>query len=596
MIALPQTWRPRALLGTLASPRLRPWLLYLLLSLVYTSPLFIQPSGGGGHLDWRFFHYLNESSRRIILDYGQFPLWNPWGCGGNVHLANAQTQFLSPYFLLVLIFGAPFAAKLFILFHFWLGFVGMHRLVQSQGRSPITAVASSLVFGLAGFHAMRAGGGHATFLPFLYLPWLLLAYESSREKLRNSVWIGLLLAETVFEGGIYPLALFLLVLVFEAVYDLLSELGRWRHARHWRPIGIGLIAALVFVGVSAVKLGPVMQYLGDAPRHIKLDDSLNLTLLLKAFLSRSLIRHLPGHEYVWHEYINYIGLLPVFAWFWLWGRRDEEPLRRWFFASGLFLLIMIGDHGALSPYALLHHLPIFDSLRVPARYGVVVVFYVALIFGVFINWLDFRAEDWARRFRHRPKRAWLLQRLALFALLVVGLDMGITNARLWWPGFRIKAPPAKTQDFFQGRGNGNDQWWRVTQNEGTPHCYEVNPVPTAKGLWYGPGPQMRLQNPQLGEIRDIVFSPNRWSAEVQLSAPARLIVNQNFQRFWQLDSSPGTLVNAQGQLAVDLPAGTQQVVLRYWPDHLGVFIGLSLFSLFASLGAWGIMQRRQGRS
>lgn len=578
------------------SERLRIWWLYLLAALIYTSPLFLHPMGAGGHLDWRFFHYLNNVSRVSVLDYGQFPLWNPWGCGGNVHLANAQAQFLSPYFLLVLAFGATFAAKLFILIHYWLGFVGMHKLVISQGRSSLAAVASSLVFGLAGFFAMRAGGGHAAFLPFLYLPWLILTYQAGLRSARHAIWLGLILAETVFEGGIYPLAFFVLLLSFEASYDLVSSDEKWSSWRRWKPALVGLIAVFVLLGVSAIKLGPVMQYMSGAPRLVKLDDSLNLTLLLKAFISRSLERRLPGHEYVWHEYINYVGLIPVLAWFFMWSRRDEEPLRRWFWGSSLFLLVMIGNHGWLSPYALLHHLPVFKSLRVPSRYGVLVVFYLALIFGVFVNWLDFRAEGWARKFKHWPKRAWLLKRSAILLLVVVSLDMGITNGRLWWPGFKVKNHAAKSQDFFQGRGNGNDQWWRVLQNEGTPHCYEVNPIPTAKGIWYGHGPQMRLQPKDAGTIENIDFSPNRWRASVTLEKAAELKINQNFQKFWRLQSPDGKIVKAQGQLAVQLPAGEHQIVLRYWPDHLAWFIITSLLSLLLSLGLWLILQRRSART
>ena len=141
----------RRLLAVWRNPRLRLWGGYLLLTLLYTAPLLRHPTYAGGHLDWKFFHYLDQVSRTTVLDYHEFPFWNPWGCGGNVQLANVQAQFLSPYFLLVLLFGVTISAKLFIVIHYWLGFVGMHLLVVRAGRPSLAAVSSALCSGCAGF-------------------------------------------------------------------------------------------------------------------------------------------------------------------------------------------------------------------------------------------------------------------------------------------------------------------------------------------------------------------------------------------------------------------------------------------------------------
>lgn len=568
----------------------RVWVGYLLLALVYTCPLYLHPTYAGGHLDWRLFHYFHEASRITVLEYGQLPLWNPWGCGGNVHLGNAQTQFLSPYFAFMLMFGVAIGQKLFILIHFWLGLVGMHQLVSRDGRTPIAAVGSAVVFGLCGFHAMRAGGGHAAFAPFLYLPWLIMAYQAARERPSRAILVGLIVAEAVLEGGIYPTAFFIVLLVFQSCYDLITG-----PVPRWRILAVGAIAGAIFASVAAIKLGPVMQFLQESPRPTVLDDRLDLTIYLKAFTSRSLQRHLPGHEFVWHEYMNYIGVIPLLAVLFMWSRRDEEPLRRWYYALALFSLLMLGDHGRYSPYALMHHLPIFGSLRVPSRYGILVVFHVALVFGVFLNWLDYRCDDRARRIQ-RPWLAALWRRGAYIVLILVALDIGISTARLWAPGFNTKPHPRIEQPFFQGHGNGNDMWWRMGQNEGTPNCYEANFIPPAKGLWKGKGPQARLAPGVVGTINAVEFTPNRWRLSVEVPRGGRALVNMNHHRFWRLERGPGSLLAHEGVIAVDLPAGTHQIVLRYWPDHLGWFITASMLGLLASvlglLLPWWLQRRR----
>jgi hypothetical protein len=403
-----------------------------------------------------------------------------------------------------------------------------------------------------------------------------MAYAAARARLRYAILVGLILAECLLEGGVYPTPFLALLLVFEATYDVVTG-----PVARWRPFAIGAITLLVLVAVAAVKLFPTIQFLADAPRLIPLDDRLDLTLLLKAFLWRSLERPLPGHEYVWPEYINYLGLVPLLAFLVMWSRRDEEPLRRWYYAILVFALLMIGDHGRYSPYALLHQLPFFNSLRVPARYAVIVDFHLALIFGVFINWLDFRCEDWSRRFRvawlARPVRAG-----AYVLLFLVVVDLAISNGRMWWPGFDTKPPPTKRGELFQGHDDGGDMWWRVRQNEGTPHCYEANFIPTASGIWRGPGPQVKLVDPASGTAKTLAITANRWRLQVELGRPGLLLINQNYHRFWRLVEGSGAIVDHQGMLAIDLPAGTQEVALRYYPDHFGWFALTSLLGLVAS--------------
>ena len=401
----------------------------------------------------------------------------------------------------------------------------------------------------------------------------------ARERLRYAILVGLILVECLLEGGVYPTPFLALLLVFEAGYDVITGA-----CARWRPFAVGAITLAVLVTVSAIKLFPTIQFLSDVPRLIPLDDRLDLTLVLKAFLSHNLERGLPGHEYVWPEYINYLGVVPVLAFLVMWSRRDEEPLRRWYYAILFFVLLMIGDHGRYSPYALLHHLPFFNSLRVPARYAVVVDLHLALLFGVFINWLDFKCEDWARGFRS----AWLARpiRTGAYALLfLVTVDLAISNGRMWWPGFDGKPPPVRRGELFQGFSSGDDSWWRVRNNEGTPHCYEANFIPTADGIWRGQGPQVKLVDPAAGSATSVAVTPNRWRVQVALTAPATLLVNQNYHRFWRLAAGSGTVVDQDGMLAVELPAGDQEILLRYYPDHFGWFALTSLLGLIGC-GTW----------
>ncbi len=59
------------------------------------------------------------------------------------------------------------------------------------------------------------------------------------------------------------------------------------------------------------------------------------------------------------------------------------------------------------------------------------------------------------------------------------------------------------------------------------------------------------------------WSPNRLAFDVDVPAPATLTINRNFDRYWRLRGGDGYVVDSGGLLAVRVPAGRQEITLRY---------------------------------
>ena len=72
--------------------------IFSLLSVVFCAPILHDIYMWGIH-DWDQHFFYNAVPRKSLLKYHQFPLWNPYYCGGNVMLANPQSAFLSPLFI-----------------------------------------------------------------------------------------------------------------------------------------------------------------------------------------------------------------------------------------------------------------------------------------------------------------------------------------------------------------------------------------------------------------------------------------------------------------------------------------------------------------
>src|SRR3989344_6023062 len=81
-----------------------------------------------GAQDWDQRYVYAESSRRSILDYKQLPLWNAYHCGGMTQIGNPQNDFLSPAFLLIILFGPVVGYKLLFLLYLFVGLTGFYYL------------------------------------------------------------------------------------------------------------------------------------------------------------------------------------------------------------------------------------------------------------------------------------------------------------------------------------------------------------------------------------------------------------------------------------------------------------------------------------
>ena len=114
--------------------------IYVALSTAFCWPLLTDPAAAGsGDWDQHLFYYASVLRNAA---FGQWPLWNPWYCGGNVLWANPQVSLVSPVYLLALVMPLALAMKLNIVGHYVLGFVGMHLLLRrSIGlRSPVVVI------------------------------------------------------------------------------------------------------------------------------------------------------------------------------------------------------------------------------------------------------------------------------------------------------------------------------------------------------------------------------------------------------------------------------------------------------------------------
>jgi len=93
--------------------------------------------------DWDQCLQLRWVARYTILHFRQFPLWNPYRCGGMPMLGHPLSDFISPFLILDLLFGPMVGTHLEVVVQIAAGFSGACFLARSRGISRLGATAAA---------------------------------------------------------------------------------------------------------------------------------------------------------------------------------------------------------------------------------------------------------------------------------------------------------------------------------------------------------------------------------------------------------------------------------------------------------------------
>jgi hypothetical protein len=411
--------------------------------------------------------------------------------------------------------------------------------------------------------AEHLGGGQLWYTPFLLLPWALWAHRRALQDPRYAVLCAAIFALAVLEGGVYPVPLGLCAIAFDSILRIGSPAERRGLARSLP------IFAVLFPLLGAAKLVPVLAFLRRTPRLVPLDDRMSLGEVFAAFTTRQHPRAFAPHLYVWPEYDAYLGILAVLlaalgAAVAL-SRRDR---RIDLVVLALLLWCALGDIPGLSLFRLLHELPIYRSLRVPSRFFYPATVFVALLAATGLTAIGRARFSFARAVQ-----------IAIVAFVAV--DVISANAPRLQQGAGLPVPLAPaSRDFHQElRVDYRLLPLFPQRGTGTPTCYGGFDWPVSPALWFGRVAQERLDPVTAGTAELVRWSPSELRLRTSLRAPARLIVNQNFDPGWH--ASRGTVLPVAGLLAVDVEPGERELTLKHRPE--GLVLGLALTALGAVL-------------
>lgn len=547
-----------------------------------------------------YFYSHEEAARKTLVEYGQLPFWNPYHCGGIVGLANPQDTSLGLDFSLRLFFGTAPGRSLTVLLFFVLGMEGLYRLARRHRASISGSAASAVVFGMSGRLQNAVEHGHLNMLLFALIPWALWCFEVALHERRYALGLGVVIAWMILSGGTYTVPYTLQVLLVAATYwSARSALSREAMASRrslWAPWLVLAAAGGVAAALSAIRLLPLFEVVVGLPREVVGTQTAPAERLLAALFSPS-GSGVEGDGYVGVSVGAFAALALI----------SGDRSGRWFAGAALFFFaVALGEVSELAPYALFKKLPVFDQLRDPYRYVVVTGMFLCLGAArgfTLLEQLPQKLLQAARRRALPPSALALGTTSGLGWLLAVGMavpgadefieSQAMDTGRL----FAIEVPRPYSQPFQQSRGNRWDEHVWAHIDRGTLGCFEESAFHQSAQLRADLEADEYPTEPEVTSVSRARWTPNELELRVDALRRTRVVVNQNFHPSWH--ASVGEVVDHDGLLAVDVPAGQHELTLRFldWPGWIGAFISaLAWFGLLLWIARAALRRARRGLS
>jgi hypothetical protein len=546
----------------------------LVITVVVWWPMFHAYPGTPIEDGHSFFHQI-EIAKAAVRFYREIPLWNPFDCKGAPLWDHPENITASPIFYLTLPLSSGITVIVWHVVHVVFGFFGAWLLCRDDlrlSRAATFVVASAWSFGTV--HNQYAGE-HMAFVSFYNAPLLLFAWRKAEHSWNWAVGTGLLLALMVYDGATYPLPLTIVFLGVESCTRLTSVPRALNLAKRAGVVG------LVGLSVGASRILTVQDQF--ATHNRVMEDDFDHLANLKTWLDMYLLRsphwrsRMEGQQYVFGEYMAYIGWLGVLVF--VLGFAFAVTESSWLVViMAVLVVLMLGHFAKWAPWTFLHaHVPPFKSMRVPARFRLLLALPIAICMGYAVDRFPALVARW------RPSLAGAA-RTALFGIAVfaVGDGAGLFTEIL---EYRFQDPPPavvtrSTRFYYGGRDLSADYANQPRQNHAWLGCRTTWAYNMGAAVWAGDVAQAKAADD--GAVVEVANrTHNTFTLDVNATRPSRVLLNSGYDRGWQ--TTVGTVVNDNALLAVDLPEGHHRVELRYWPRRLTLGIWLSVLGLLGSL-------------
>jgi hypothetical protein len=546
------------------------------------------------HADWDLHLSWAEATRKTIIEYHQTPLWNPYRCGGAPLLGEPESDIISLYLPLLLLFGPAYGYGMALFAYLIIGLVGFYLLARFYNISRFGSALTASAYLLSGIILLPFAKGAPNFLAAAYLPFVLLSlmkFVQTRQHIQ-AILCGAGMA-LMFLSGFHYIGIVILMVVVVCVVSGYRD-------KQARSMFSCLYPLVFFLGFSALKLFPAIESLltrsvVDRGYYF---SGFGLVRLLYSLIwpiqtpeefdawGRDVSGFVGGVSYGLRENGMYIGIaLLVLG---IVGIIQKSKVRK---DLGLvfiiFLWISFGNNIAPSLYGLLRLVPGLDFLEVAQRFRY--VWMIPLVLWIGLGW------DRVEKFivaKTKKQFVWPIFFLVVHMLWV--------NVQIFSHGFyKNQESTQKASSFSQRCFAGSappqlQEYPRVSEGYGVAECTENVLIKNYTTCLESSQYKGEIYAESGGQIKKPIITPNRIVFEAEMPKESLVIINQNYDRGWwaKIDGIFVTPLNTRGLLSISVPSGASTIEVFYLP--LSFVVGLGLTVLTCLMAARFLIWKNQG--
>jgi len=541
-------------------------------SVLATLP-YLYRIGDWGIFDWDYRHSLSYIYQTSIREYHQFPLWNPYICGGSAALGDPEFAFFTPSFLLQFIFGVENGTGLAITLGFMVTGIGMLFLAKTLRLEPFSALLSASIVVFSTALSLKVTEGHTTIVfAFMWVPWILFAWITAykaNSKIYNG-WIFLcavFLSLALLQGGIYILSY--TVLAFAALCVLAHKK---KHA-----LQISWHACVWMLGLTAFQLIPTLFWILEFPDQAFVGSAYTFTNFWDIFFGRYLqnVYVIKNQLSRWHEYGAYVGY-GVFTLIIVGISYIKQSRIVRILVIGVVLSLAVSSLGPFFE-------PTLQYLQFLPRSNISRLVLFTLLFGGLL------AGYGMKRLIHilPPQLSFIPVIIAgficidLLSIQYMVAEQGFSIPRLEQIIPNSPKPISHTTDTFDYRINSSDTpraYAAILKGYGTSSfCSVIGPKPAVTTTEITSANSQYIWTNTDAETQLLTWTPNKIIFSYEADEDSDIFINSNNAHGWK--TSVGFIQQKNPILTIHVPAGKHTVTVKYQPPGMLVGIAISLITV-----------------
>ncbi|MFH2036016.1 MAG: hypothetical protein ABIJ45_06400 [Candidatus Zixiibacteriota bacterium] len=516
--------------------------------------------------DWELFVTMAAIPQKTIFYFGQFPFWNPYLGGGNILFAHPEVGILSPFFILITIFGPIVGIKLQMMIAYFLGFYGTYLFARKIGISNISSYLVALVYFGSSYFALHFSIGHVPFTHFCFLPWFIYCILKIEENWKYIFGASVSIALIILgNGAAVP---FLYTVFFAGLFLLLYSIEK----KQYHFLKNYIFSIIIGLFLASVKFIPMFIYLIQNKWEGMAADATPPGFLFDAFFSfnQAIFKTMKTAEHWgWHEYSAYISplvvILAVIALIY-----SFKKTRIYLILTLFFFILGLGHFSSISLWGIVTGLPGFSSLRSPARAFQFVILSVGIISAFGLDYILYKCSS-------------IIKNIKLYAFIFIAI---IIMSYFWinLPAFKsidYKTPASVrfSTEFHNIVGDKFNIYNAFQKNEGSLTAPWLSAYKESRGI-VTPNNQVMMEYPIQGQLRvkSRHYTPNRVDYEIIPSSPGELLLGIGYDEGWSADDGR-LLYESNGLIALHFNQNDRLITLRYRTPYFYLGLIISLLTL-----------------